>query len=68
MRALGPQDLGKDWDERPPEAAGVVVEVGDTRVVVEVGETRTGQCHPRLRARDPSRRPPQVAGHQVCPA
>ena len=65
-------------------AAGVVVEVGETRVVVEVGETRTGLCHPghhpgiqsepdnrearpRLRAHDPSRRPPQVAGHQVCP-
>ena len=54
-------------------------------VVVEVGETRTGLCHPgchpgiqsepdnrearpRLRAHGPSRRPPQVAGHQVCPA
>ena len=85
MRAPGPQDLGKDWDERPPEAAGEVVEVGETRVVVEVGETRTGLCHPEyhpgsqsepdnrearphLRARDSSRRPPQVAGHQVCPA
>ena len=66
----------KDWEERPPEAAGVVV---------EVGETRTGLCHlgyrlgiqsepdnrearPRPRACGPSRRPPQVAGHQVCPA
>ena len=54
-------------------------------VVVEVGETRVGLCHPgyhpgiqtepdnrearpRLRARGPSHRPPQVAGHQVCPA
>ena len=76
MRAPGPLDLVKDWEERPPVAA---VEV------VEVGETRTGLCHPgyrpgsqseldnrearpRLRARDPSHRPPQVAGHQVCPA
>ena len=85
MRAPGPQDQGKDWDEQPPKAAGVVVEVGETRVVVEVGETRTGQCHlgyrpgiqiepdnreacPRLRARGPSHRPPQVTGHRVCPA
>ena len=74
MRAPGPQDLVKDWEKRPPVAAGV-----------EVGETRTGLCHPgyrleiqskpdnreahpRLRARGPSRRPPQVVGHQVCPA
>ena len=74
MRARGPQDLVKDWEERLPVATGVVV---------EVGETRTGQCHPgyrlgiqseldnrearpRLRARGLSRRPPQVAGHQVC--
>ena len=73
MRAPGPQDLVKDWEERPPVAAG------------EVGETRAGLCHPgyrlgiysepdnrearpRLRARGPSCRPPQVAGHQVCPA
>ena len=76
MRASGPQDLGKDWDERPPEAAGEVVKVGETRVVVEVGETRTGLCHPGYRPGiqsepddiGPSRRPPQVAGHQVCPA
>ena len=76
MRAPGPQDLVKDWEERPPVAVVVVV---------EVGETRTGLCHPgyhpgiqsepdnreacpRLRARGPSHRPPQVAGHQVCPA
>ena len=75
----------KGEEERPPVAAGVVVEVGETRVVVEVGETRTGLCHPRyrpgiqsepdkrearprLRACGPSRRPPQVAGRQVCPA
>ena len=85
MRAPGPQDLVKGEEELPPVAAGVVVEVGETRMVVEVGETRTGLCHPRyrpgiqsepdkrearprLRARGPSRRPPQVAGHQVCPA
>ena len=30
----------KDEEERPPEAAGVVV---------EVGETRTGLCHPGCR-------------------
>ena len=76
MRASGPQYLGKDWEERPPEAA---------EVVVEVVKTRTGLCHPgyrpgiqsepdnrgarpRLKARGPSRRLPQVLGHQVCPA
>ena len=76
MRAPGPQDQGKDWDERSPEVAGVVV---------EVVETRTGLCHPgyrpgiqsepdnrgarpHLKAHGPSRRPPQVTGHQVCPA
>ena len=76
MRAPGPQDLVKGEEERLPVAAGVVV---------EVGETRTGLCHPGyrpgiqsepdkrearplLRARGPSRRPSQVAGHQVCPA
>ena len=54
----------------------VVVEVGETRT----GQCPPG-CHPgiqsepdnrearpRLRARGPSHRPPQVAGHQVCPA
>ena len=40
MRAPGPQDLVKDEEERPPEADGVVV---------EVGETRTGLCHPGCR-------------------
>ena len=40
MRAPGPQDLVKDWEERPPVAAGMVV---------EVGETRTGLCHPGYR-------------------
>ena len=76
MRAPGPQDLVKGEEERPTVAAGVVV---------EVGETRTGLCHPGfrpgiqsepdkrearplLRARGPSHRPPQVVGHQVCPA
>ena len=76
MRAPGPQDLVKDWEERPPETIVAVV---------EVGERRTGLCHPgyrpriqsepdkrearpRMRARGPSRRPPQVTGHQVCPA
>ena len=66
MRAPGPQDLVKDEEKRPPEAA---------RVVVEVGETRTGLCHPgcrlgiqsepdnrearpRRRTLGPSRRPP----------
>ena len=54
----------------------MVVEVGETRI----GQCPPG-CHPgiqsepdnrearpRLRACDPSRIPPQVAGHQVCPA
>ena len=62
----------------------MVVEVGDTMEVVLVetrtGQCPPG-CHPgihsepdnlearpRPRARVPSPRPPQVAGHQVCPA
>ena len=73
MRAPGPQDLVKDEEKWPPEAAGVVVEVGETGVVVEVGETRTGLCHPGCRLgiqSEPDNREarPQVAGHQVCPA
>ena len=40
MRAPGPQDLVKGEEERPPMAAVVVV---------EVGETRTGLCHPGYR-------------------
>ena len=61
----------------------MVVEVGETGVVVEETRTGLGHpryrpgsqseldnrgARPRLRARDSSRRPPQVAGHQVCPA
>ena len=76
QNAPGPQDLGKDWDERPPGAAGVVVEVGETRTGLGPPGYRPGiqsepdnrEARPRLRARGPSRRPPQVAGHQVCPA
>ena len=76
MRAPGPQDLGKDWEGRLPEAAGVVVEVGGTRA----GQCPPGyhpgihsepdsrEARPRPRARDPSHRPPEVGGHQVCPA
>ena len=60
---------------------GVVV--GETGVVVSEKRTGLGhpgyrpgsqsepdnrEARPRLRARDPSRRPLQVAGHQVCPA
>ena len=58
--------------ELPPEAAVMVVEVGGTR---------TGQCppgshteldnraaRPRPRAHGLNRRPPQVAGHPVCPS
>ena len=61
----------------------MVVEVGETEVGVGETRTGLGHlgCHPgiqsepdnrearpRLRARGPSHRPPQVAGHQVCPA
>ena len=53
---------------------GVVV--GETRTSLRHPEYRPGsqseldnrEARPRLRAHDPSRRPPQVAGHQVCPA
>ena len=76
MRAPGPQYLGKDWEERPPEAAGVVVEVGGMRTSLCHPGYRPGiqsepdsqEARPCLRARGPSCRPPQVAGHQVCPA
>ena len=76
MRAPGPQGLVKDWEERPPVAAGVVVEVGETRTGLSHpgyrprihSEPDNREARPRLRARGPSRRPPQVAGHQVCPA
>ena len=76
MRAPGPQDLVKNWEERPPVAAGVVVEVGETRTGLCRLRCRLGiqsepykrEARPRLRARGPSRTPPQVAGHQVCPA
>ena len=55
---------------------GVVVEVGETRTGLCHPGCRPGiqsepdnrEASPRLRARGPSRRPPQVAGHQVCPA
>ena len=57
--------------------------VGETGVVVGETRTGLGhpgylpgsqsepdnrEASPRLRARGPSHRPPQVAGHQVCPA
>ena len=57
-------------------AVGVVVEVGETRTGLCHPGCRLGiqsepdnrEAHPRLRARGPSRRPPQVAGHHVSPA
>ena len=39
MRAPGPRGRVRDWRERPPWVAVVVV---------EVGETRTGQCLPGI--------------------
>ena len=52
------------------------MEVGETRTGLCHPWYRLGiqsepdkrEARPRLRARGPSRRPPQVAGHQVCPA
>ena len=52
----------------------MVVEVGETRTGLCHPGCRPGiqsepdnrEARPRLRARGPSRRPPQVAGHQVC--
>ena len=57
-------------------AVGVVVEEGETRTGLchpgchlgTQSEPDNQEARPRLRARGPSRRPPQVAGHQVCPA
>ena len=54
----------------------MVVEVGETRTGLCPPGYRPGiqiepdnrEARPRLRARGPSHRPPQVAGHQVCPA
>ena len=55
---------------------GVEVEAGETRTGLCHPRCRPGiqsepdnrEARPRLRACGPSRRPPQVAGHQVCPA
>ena len=55
---------------------GVVVEVCETRTGLghpgyHLGiqsEPDNREARPCLRARGPSHRPPQVAGHQVCPA
>ena len=49
-------------------AAGVVVEVGETRVVLEVGETRTGLCnpgcHPRIQSEPDNREArPRLRAH-----
>ena len=65
-----------DWRELPSEAAVIVVEVGGTRTGQRLPGDRPGihnepdthETRPRLRARGRSRRPPQVAGHPVCPA
>ena len=54
----------------------MVVEVGGARTGLCHPGYRPGihsepdnqEARPRLRARGLSRRPPQVAGHQVCPA
>ena len=54
----------------------MVVEVGETRTGLCHPGCRLGiqsepdnqEARPRLRARAPSHRPPQVTGHQVCPA
>ena len=54
----------------------MVVEVGETRTGLCHPGSRPGiqsepdnrEACPSLRARGPSRRPPQVAGHQECPA
>ena len=75
-KAPGPQDRVRDWKELPPEAAGVVVEVGGTRT----GQCRPGDfpgihtepdsraARPRPRAHGRNHRPPQVAGHPMCPS
>ena len=54
----------------------VVVEVGGTRIAQCLPRDRPGsqngsdsrEARPRSRARGRNRRPPQVAGHLVCPS
>ena len=75
MRAPGPRDRVRDWRELPAEAAVVVVVVGGMRTAQCLPGDRPGrkngpdswEARPRPRARDRSRRSPQVAGHPVCP-
>ena len=77
MRALGPRDRVKNWRELPTEAAMVVVVVvGGTRTAQCLPGDHLGsqngpdswEASPCPRARDRSRRSPQVAGHPVCPS
>ena len=66
----------KDWREMPPEAAVMVVWVGGTRTVQCLSGDRPGshnepdthEARPHPRAHDQNHIPPQVTGHQVCPA
>ena len=67
----------RDWREPPAEAAVVVVEVGGTGIAQcrpgdrpgsqNGPDSREARPRPRPRARGWNRRPPQVAGHPVCP-
>ena len=66
----------RDWRELPPEAAVMVVEVVGTRTGQCLPGDRPGShtepdnraARPRPRAHGRNRRPPQVAGHPVCPS
>ena len=66
----------RDWTELPPEAAVMVVELGEMRTGQCPPEDRPGShtepdnraARPRPRAHGRNRRAPLVAGHPVCPS
>ena len=76
MRAQGPRDRVRDWRELPAKAVVVMAVVGGTRTAQCLPRDRLGsqngpdsrEARPRPRARDRSRRSPQVTGHPVCPS
>ena len=74
---LPPGSLGRvrDWRGQLSEPAVVVVEVGGTRTGQCPPKDRPGihnepdnrESHPRPRTHGLNHKPPQVAGHPVCP-
>ena len=74
--STGSSRSGEGLEGSSSEDAKMVVEVGGTRTSQCLPENRPGshtepdtyEARPRPRAHARSHRPPQVAGHQVCPA